>query len=206
MKKHKKASCEQKPLKLYPHPVKLYESTGRRPAEDAKPVSTLGPANPVAEMASKVEAVFRCIPETFTDFNHASNTVFVYTLSGELSEALRFFLRGFHDLGGCKLRVRLLSAYRGLFEEEDLNPAYTVSNADRVRMFKAVFKDGPIDPVYTQLVDQDGTQWDFFEFPTYGISFKAYGLENRSGRRAELIADLVKDVFATWSFQISSMG
>lgn len=189
-----------------PQPVKLYESTGKKPAKSAKPVSTIGLANPVTEMAAKIEALFKFIPGMFTDFNPETGTVFVYTTSDERSEALRFFLRGVHEFGNLKLRVRLFSAYRGELEEEDIPPAYTVTDEARVRMFQSLFKGGPIDPVYTRLVDQTGTPWDFFEFPTYGLSFQADDLQNRRGRRSELVADLVKEVFDTGFFKVSSMG
>lgn len=187
--------------------VKLYEGkAGRKPAKGSKPVSAIGLASPVVEMAAKVEALFKCIPGTLTDFDQETGTVFVYTPADERSEAFRFFLRGVHEFGNLKLRVRLFLAYRDELEEGNIPPAYTVTDEALVRMFRSMFKGGPIDPVYTQLVDQTGTPWNFFEFPTYGISFPADDLQNRDGRRAMLVADLVKEVFDTRSFKISSMG
>jgi hypothetical protein len=189
-----------------PRPVKLYESTGKKPAKSAKPVSAIGLANPVTEMAAKIEALFKCIPDTLTDFDYETGTVFVYTPANERSEAIRFFLRGVHEFGNLKLRVRMFLVDHGEIEEGNVPPAYTVTDEALVRMFRSLFKGGPIEPVYTQLVDQTGTPWNFFEFPTYGISFQADDLQNRSGRRAELVADLVKEVLDTRFFKISSMG
>ena len=189
-----------------PQPVKLYENTGKKPAKKAKPVSTIGLANPVTEMAAKIEALFKFIPGTLTDFDFKTGTVFVYTPADERSEAIRFFLRGVHEFGNLKLRVRLFLVDHGELEEGNVPPAYTVTDEALVRMFQALFRGGPIDPVYTQLVDQVGTPWHFFEFPTYGISFQADDLQNRRGRRSEMVADLVKEVFNTRFFKVSSMG
>ena len=187
--------------------VQLYEGkAGRKPARGAKPVSTIGLASPVTEMAAKIESLFKLIPGTLTDFDAKTSTVFVYTPADERSEAFRFFLRGVHEFGNLKLRVRLFLVDRGEIEEGNIPPAYTVTDEALVRMFMSMFKGGPIDPVYTRLVDQTGTPWNFFEFPTYGISFQADDLQNRSGRRAELVADVVKEVFDTRFFKISSMG
>ena len=188
-------------------PVKLYNGTGgRKPTRRTKPAATIGLASPVVTMAAKIEALFRCIPGTFTDFDPDSGTVFVYTPADERSEAFRFFLRGVHEFGNLKLRVRLFLAYRGELEEGNIPPAYTVTDEALVRMFRSMFKGGPIEPVYAQLVDQAGTPWNFFEFPSYGISFRADDLQNRSGRGTELVADLVKEVFDTRFFKISSMA
>lgn len=187
--------------------VQLYEGkAGRKPAKGSKPVSTIGLASPVTEMAAKIEAVFKFIQDTYTEFDPDTNTVYVYAPSDERSEALRFFLRGVHEFGNLKLRVRLFSGWHGELEEESIPPAYTVTDEARARMFSALFSGSPIDPVYTRLVDQTGTPWDFFEFPTYGISFQADDLQNKNGRRAELVADLVKEVFDTGFFKVSSMG
>ena len=187
--------------------VKLYEGkAGRKPAKGGKPVSAIGLANPVTEMAAKIEALFKLIPGTLTGFDYETGTVFVYTPADDRSEAFRFFLRGVHEFGNLKLKVRLFLVDRGELEEGNIPPAYTVTDEALVRMFRSMFKDGPLDPVYTQLVDQTGTPWNFFEFPTYGISFQADDLQNRSGRRAMLVADLVKEVFDTRFFKISSMG
>lgn len=187
-------------------PVKLYESTGRKPTRRDKPAATIGLASPVVVMAAKLEALFRCIPGTLTDFDPDSGTVFVYTPADERSEAFRFFLRGVHEFGNLKLRVRLFLVCHGELEEGNIPPAYTVTDEARVRMFRSMFKGGPIEPVYAQLVDQAGTPWNFFEFPSYGISFRADDLQNRSGRGTELVADLVKEVFDTGFFKISSMA
>ena len=141
--------------------VKLYEGkAGRKPAKGSKPVSAIGLASPVVEMAAKVEALFKCIPGTLTDFDQETGTVFVYTPADERSEAFRFFLRGVHEFGNLKLRVRLFLAYRDELEEGNIPPAYTVTDEALVRMFRSMFKGGPIDPVYTQLVDQTGTGTD----------------------------------------------
>lgn len=189
-----------------PKPVKLYENTGKKPAKGAKPVSIIGLSSPVVEMAAKIEALFKFIPGTLTDFDAKTGTVFVYTPADERSEAFRFFLRGVHEFGNLKLRVRLFLVDRGELEEGNIPPAYTVTDEAMVRMFQSMFKGAPIDPVYTQLVDQVGTPWHFFEFPTYGISFQADDLQNRRGRRSEMVADLVKEVFDTRFLKVSSMG
>lgn len=189
-----------------PQPVKLYESTGKKPAKKAKPVSTIGLSSPVVEMAAKIEALFRFIPGAFTDFDAKTGTVFVYTPADERSEAFRFFLRGVHEFGNLKLRVRLFLVDRGETEEGNIPPAYTVTDEALVRMFRSIFQGSPIEPVYTQLVDQVGTPWNFFEFPSGGISFNADDLQNKAGRRTELVADLVKEVFDTRSFKVSSVG
>ena len=187
-------------------PVKLYENTGRKPTRRDKPAATIGLASPVVEMAAKIKALLRCIPGTFTDFDPDNGTVFVYTPADERSEALRFFLRGVHEFGNLKLRVRLFLAYRGELEEGNIPPAYTVTDEALVRMFRSLFEGGPIEPVYAQLVDQVGTPWNFFEFPAYGISFPADDLQNRGGRKTLLVADLVKEVFDTRFLKISSVG
>lgn len=189
-----------------PQPVELYDTTGRKSARKGKPVATIGLSNPVVEMAAKIESLFKLIPGTLTDFDLKTGTVFVYVPADNRSEAFRFFLRGVHEFGKLKLRVRLFLVDRGELEEGNIPPAYTVTDEALVRMFQAMFKSGPIDPVYTQLVDQTGTPWHFFEFPTYGISFQADDLQNRAGRRSELVADLVKEVFDTRFFKVSSMG
>lgn len=189
-----------------PQPVKLYENTGRKPAKGTDPVSIIGLSSPVVEMAAKVEALFKFIPGALTDFDAKTSTVFVYTPADDRSEAFRFFLRGVHEFGNLKLRVRLFLVDRGELEEGNIPPAYTVTDEALVRMFQSMFKGAPIDPVYTQLVDQTGTPWHFFEFPTYGISFQADDLQNRNGRRSEMVADLVKEVFDTRFLRVSSIG
>lgn len=189
-----------------PQPVKLYASTGKKPAKKAEPVSTIGLASPVVEMAAKIEALFKFIPGALTDFDAKTGTVFVYTPADERSEAFRFFLRGVHEFGNLKLRVRLFLVDRGETEEGNIPPAYTVTDEALVRMFRSIFKGSPIEPVYTQLVDQVGTPWNFFEFPSGGISFNADDLQNKAGRSTELVADLVKEVFDTRFFKVSTAG
>ena len=186
-------------------PVRLYAANGKKPTKRAKPVATIGLASPVVAMAAKIEALFECIPGTLTDFDIKTSTVFVYVPVDERSEAFRFFLRGVHEFGNIKLRVRLFLVDRGETEEGNIPPAYTVTDEALVRMFRSIFKGSSIDPGYTQLVDQTGTPWNFFEFPAYGISFQADDLQNKDGRSTELVADLVKDVFDTRFFKVSSM-
>ena len=193
----------KKPAAAVPQPVELYDTTG---GKSARKVATIGRSSPVVAMAAKIEALFKCIPGTLTDFDIKTGTVFVHVPVDERSEAFRFFLRGVHKFGNLKLRVRLFLVDHGELEEGNIPPTYTVTDEALVHMFRSLFKGGPIEPVYTQLMDQTCTPWDFFEFPAHGISFQADDLQNKGGRSTELVADLVKEVFDTRFFKVSSMG
>lgn len=166
--------------------------------------TTLKLANPVTEMANKIIALLKYVPDVSTEFNYDMNTLWIYVGTSEKEDALRRFLVGKHEFGGLTLNVKLVAFYQGKTEDVPLPPAYTVTDEERVRLFKVLFKDCAIEPTHISAVDQYKTVWNFFMFPDFGVEFQNDNLGNPYGYSAMLVADLVKEVFDVSRFHVST--
>ena len=186
--------------------VLLYENTGKKkkPSKTAKPISEiLKLANPVTEMANKIRALLSYDARVLTEFDYDKHTLWVYVSDPDVCEAYKFFLKRRHEFGGLALDVKLVSTYQGGVEEVD-EPTYKITEEEKVRLFRLLFKGG-LDPRYYNAIDQYGTVWNFFEFPCFGVAYQADDLQNIQGMGATLVCDLVKEVFEVGFYHISSI-
>lgn len=183
---------------------KFYESKkGKRPSKTDKPVSTIGLSNPVVVAANRISALLDACLGVVGEFDYAGNVYRVYVSDPDKVDAFRFFLRRRHDLGNLALEVELYAVSKGVAEKVD-SASYKVTNDERVRLFKKIFDNAGFIPDYHGVVDQTGTQWNFFEFPCYStLRYQADSLQNLHGYRSELVSDVVVDVFDAPDMRIS---
>lgn len=183
---------------------KFYETkNGKRPTKADKPVSAIGLANPLVVEANRITALLDTCVGVIGEFDYAASVYRVYVNDPDKVDAYRLFLRRHHYLGNLTLEVELYEVSKGATEKIDPAP-YKVTNDERVRLFQKIFENGPFVPEYHGVVDQTGTPWNFFEFPSYCmLRYQADSLQNLHGYRNELVSDIVVDVFDAPDMKIS---
>ena len=121
--------------------VLLYENTGKKkPSKTAKPISEiLKLANPITEMANKIQSILSYDGRVLTEFDFDKHTLWVYVSDPDVCEAYKFFLKRKHEFGGLVLDVKLFATYQGKVEEV-AEPTYVIKEDEKVRLFNILFK------------------------------------------------------------------
>jgi len=190
-----------KPRKIKSDVRKLFKTDDDLKASPISILPTL--ANPITEMATKIETLLANCEKVITEFDFNEKTVWVYVSDPDLVEAYKFFLKRKHSFGGLKLNVKLISTYHGKMEEVD-KPSYKISHDEFIRLFKLLFAHSRFEPKFDRVVDQYDTIWDFAEFPGIGLTYQADSLANIKGLQTTLVEDLIRDVFDVGAIHVSS--
>lgn len=183
--------------------VLLYENTGKK-GKKTLISEMVKLSNPVTETARKIMALLSYDSRVLTEFDFNKHTLWVYVSDPDVCEAYKFFLRRKYDLGGLTLDVKLIATYQGDAEEVG-EATYKVTDDEKLRLFKLLFKDG-LEPRYQSAVDQYNTRWDFFEFPPMALTYQADDLQNIKGFKSVLLTDAVKETFDVGFYRISSLA
>ena len=176
--------------------------TGDKKKKGAQISKTLKLANPVTEKATMIMELLAYLCGVITEFDYDKRTLWVYVNDPTLVEAYKFFLIRKHQIGNMELNVKLLSTYMGTCEEVDI-PSYGIKHEELVKLFSKIFERSSFRPDFSKCVDQYNTEWDFFEFPAYGIIYQADAITNPKGFKTILLEQAVLEVFES-KFQISS--
>lgn len=205
----KKTTTTDESVKFYE--LKEGQQTGKKPKKPSKKDKVIAEkkmmlANPVVERANEILSFLKYFPGVIADFDYDQATLWIYISDETKSIAFRRFLIPKHDFGGLTLNVKLVDVFGGTAEDIPLPPAYTVTDEEMVREFKAVFAGSGYEPKHQAAIDQYGTVWNFFEFPPVGVSYQADSFANIGGFNTKLASEVVMDIFNVGSFHISSMN
>lgn len=184
--------------------TKLYEykGAGKKPGKKDRPIAEFRLSSPVVVMANKLATFLAAFPGVATEFNSAEQKFRVYVADPDKIDAFRFFLRRRHEFGNLALDVELYAVGLGRAELVD-KAAYKVTEDERVRLFQKMFEASPYVPTYGRAVDPAGVRWNFFVFPSWGVTYQADSLRRLDGCMTELCADVVRDVFDASDMRIA---
>jgi hypothetical protein len=177
----------------------LYTNDKRKKEQVSKIIKL---SNPITLMASKIQALLEEDPSVLTQFDFNAATLYVYVNDPDKIDAYSFYLKRKHVIGNLCLNVVLVAVSDGKTEIVNA-PTYKVKDEEMFRLFKVLFQGTYCEPQYTGCIDQYGTKWNFFQFPACGKRYQADSLENPRGFVAELIVDLIKEVFDVGSYHLS---